>query len=89
MTFEEFSAEEKARGADEVLVREWAADHQTPVHEHPFDARALVVRGEFDLTVDGQTRHLRPGDRFELTRGIAHAEHYGPEGATFWVARRN
>jgi quercetin dioxygenase-like cupin family protein len=51
--------------------------------------QALVVRGEFWLTVGEQTRHLRAGDAFELQRGIPHAERYGPQGATYWVARRN
>ena len=30
---------------------------------------------------------LKPGDRFELDREVPHAERYGPEGTTFWVAR--
>lgn len=89
MTLEEFTAHEKALGADEVLVREWGARHEAPLHEHPFDTRALVVRGEFWLTVGDQVQHLRAGDRFELGRGIPHAERYGAEGATFWAARRN
>lgn len=89
MDYQTFSREEKARGADEVLVREWAPDHVTPVHEHPFDVRALVVRGEFWLTVDTKVQHLKAGDRFELGRGIPHAERYGADGATFWAARRN
>ena len=41
------------------------------------------------LTVAGQTRHLHPGDRFELDAHVPHDERYGPEGATYWVARRN
>lgn len=28
-------------------------------------------------------------DRFELATDVAHAERYGAEGATYWVARRN
>lgn len=88
-SFEDFSAEAKRRGADEVLVREWDANRETPVHDHPFDTRALVIRGEFWLTVDGQTHHLRPGDTFEVGRGTPHAERYGAEGATFWAARKN
>lgn len=86
--FEVFSAEVRARGCTEVLVRDWAANHQTPVHSHPFDAEALVVAGEFWLTVGGETRHLRPGDRFSVQRGVDHAERYGATGATFWVGRR-
>lgn len=88
-TFDQFRDEALARGADEVLVREWGPSVQSAPHEHPFDTRALVVRGEFWLSVDGRTQHLRAGDTFELGRGVPHTERYGPEGATFWAARVN
>jgi quercetin dioxygenase-like cupin family protein len=86
--FEAFAAEARARGHAEALVREWEPGHVTPVHSHPFDTMAVVVRGAFVLVVGGEERHLVAGDRFELARGIDHAERYGPEGATFWAARR-
>ena len=41
------------------------------------------------LSVGADTRHLRPGDTFELGFEVPHAERYGAEGATYWVARRN
>jgi hypothetical protein len=41
------------------------------------------------LTVGEETRHLRLGDTFELERDEPHAERYGVEGATYWVARRH
>lgn len=88
-SFEEFSAAARARGFDEVLVREWQAGHATPEHEHPFDVTALVVRGEFWLSVGGEVRHLKPGDTFEVKRGTRHAERYGADGATFWTGRAN
>lgn len=78
-----------AQGFDEVLVREWAPGFENAPHEHPFDTEALVVQGEFWLTVDGQTRRVATGDTFALARGIRHSERYGPEGATFWAARKN
>lgn len=78
-----------AEGFDEVLEREWPADAVVAEHTHPFDAKAVVSRGEMWLTVAGHTRHLRPGDGFELARGVPHAERYGAEGAAYWVARRN
>ena len=61
---------------------------QLHVGELFMDGR-LVVEGEMWLTVDGETQHLRPGDRFDLPPGKPHAERYGPEGATYWVARTN
>lgn len=88
-TFELFAQQAAQQGFDQTLVREWNANHVTEVHQHPFDTSALVVRGEFWLTVGDETSHLKAGDRFALGRNIDHSERYGPEGATFWAARRS
>ena len=88
-SFEAFAAEHRAAGADEVLERRWQPDTVIDTHTHPFAAHALVVQGEMWLSIGDSTRHLRPGDRFELEADVAHAERYGAEGATYWVARRN
>jgi len=85
--FSEFEAAERARGCSEVLARSWEPDTVQDTHTHTFHARALVVQGEMWLTVDGVTEHLGPGDRFDLPAGKPHAERYGPQGATYWVAR--
>jgi quercetin dioxygenase-like cupin family protein len=88
-TFVEFEAAALARGFDAALVREWAPGTVVESHTHAFAADALVVQGEMWLTVDGATRHLKTGDRFALDREVPHAERYGSEGATYWVARRS
>ncbi len=88
ITFSEFEADAKVLGFDEVLERQWQPLTVVELHTHPFDARALVVGGEMWLTVTGQTRHLLAGDTFELEAGVPHTERYGPDGATYWVARR-
>jgi quercetin dioxygenase-like cupin family protein len=91
-TFQEFESAARAQGYTEVTTREWPALTVLDTHTHPFDAKALVVSGELWLTVGGgtesQTQHLTVGQRFELARNTPHNERYGPEGATFWVARR-
>jgi hypothetical protein len=89
ISFQAFEERAHASGFDEVVERDWPALYETGSHMHPFEVQALVVRGEFWLTVGDQTRHLRAGDTFELQRDIPHAERYGPDGATYWVARRN
>ena len=86
--FAEFEAAERALGCSEVVARSWEPNVVQDTHTHPFHARAVVVQGEMWLTVEGTTRHLLPGDRFDLPAGKPHAERYGPEGATYWVARR-
>lgn len=88
-TYDQFETTARAEGFDEVLVREWQPGQVLETHRHPFAVKALVTRGEVWLTEGEHTRHLRAGDGFELAREAPHAERYGLEGATFWVARRN
>jgi AraC-like ligand binding domain len=88
-TFSQFEADARGLGFDEVLERQWAPLTVLEAHAHPFAVKALVVQGEFWLTVQEQTRHLRAGDGFELDHAVPHAERYGSEGATVWVARRH
>ncbi len=88
-TFADFETAAKAQGFDEVLVREWPPLAVLDTHTHAFAVQALVVRGEFWLTQGDMVRHLQAGDGFALDHGVPHAERYGSEGATFWVARRN
>lgn len=40
------------------------------------------------LTEGDVTRRLGPGDTFRLHADAPHAERYGEDGATYWVARR-
>lgn len=88
-SFEAFQAHWLAQGFDEVLERDWAPNTVLETHSHPFAARAVVTRGEMWLSVGGNTQHLRPGDAFALERDVPHAERYGPDGATYWVARKS
>ena len=87
-TFKNFKARVRAAGFDEALVRQWAPDTVVDTHSHPFDADAVLTQGEMWLSCEGSTRHLTPGDSFTLAHGVPHAERYGPQGATYWVARR-
>lgn len=87
--FAQFEAQALAQGFDEVLARHWPPHTELDLHRHAFAVRAVVTQGELWLSVAGHTRHLRPGDEFALDRDEPHAERYGPEGATYWVARRN
>ncbi len=87
--FDNFKASALSRGFDEVAERKWDAGVEVDEHRHPFSVDALVVQGEMWLTDGERTRHLRPGDTFQLDREVPHHERYGDEGATYWAARRN
>jgi hypothetical protein len=88
-SFADFEQQALAQGYDEVLVRDWAPDTVVSTHTHPFAVKALVVQGELWLGCGDDTRHLRAGDGFELAHSVEHTERYGPQGATFWAARRH
>jgi hypothetical protein len=88
-TFEAFGASARSQGFDEILERRWKPDTVLDTHTHGFAVKALVVQGEMWLTVGERTQHLLPGDTFALERDVAHAERYGNDGATYWVARRS
>ena len=88
-TFAQFESRLRAQGYNEVLERKWEPGQVIATHTHPFDAQALVVQGQMWLTVGNATAHIVQGGGFEIDRATPHAERYGAEGATFWVARRH
>jgi quercetin dioxygenase-like cupin family protein len=88
LTLETFKHDAHAEGFDEIVERTWGPSTVLEMHTHPFAVRALVTDGEMWLVVGEGERHLLPGDEFALQRDQPHAERYGPQGATYWAARR-
>lgn len=89
LDFRAFESEALAQGYDEVLERQWAPGQVLDTHTHPFSVKVLVVRGRMWLIKGAHEHALGPGDRFTLAYAEPHGERYGPDGATYWVARRN
>ena len=87
-TFQQFEANARAQGFDQVLELNRAADTLLDTHSHPFSVSARIVEGSLWLTVGEHTRHLQAGDSFELDADVTHSERYGAEGARYWAARR-
>jgi quercetin dioxygenase-like cupin family protein len=58
-----------------------------PEHSHPFDIKALVLKGAVSLTTDGKTTTYAPGEIFTMARGCTHFESYG-EGPTVALVGR-
>lgn len=85
---EQFTLQLAQNGYTETVTRSWEPNQLVDSHSHPFDAHALVLKGEFTLSWDGQTQTLRQGDTFSLAAGCEHVEHYGAQGATYLVGRR-
>jgi quercetin dioxygenase-like cupin family protein len=77
-----------AVGGDQVLVCRVNYDPGfgvgTHAHEHT-EQVMIVSNGELELTVEGETRVLRPGDWAVIGRGIEHSVRT-EGGAQFWEA---
>ena len=83
-----FEAGLKADGFQEVVERRMEAGTTAPDHTHPFDARLLILEGEYMLGMDGSSRRFGPGDFFEVPANVRHAESFGPQGAIYVAGRR-
>lgn len=87
-TLIEFTAQAMDDGFDEIIQKEWASDLVLETHTHPYDVRVQVSAGQVLLSLASGVQKFESGQGFFLARGVEHAEQYGPQGATFWVARK-
>jgi quercetin dioxygenase-like cupin family protein len=86
--FHEFTADAMDDGFEEIIQREWAPHLTLEKHTHCFDARVQVATGQVKLELATGSQTFEAGQGFYIPRGTEHAEQYGPQGATFWVARK-
>ena len=84
----EFTAQAMDDGFDEILQKDWAPKLVIDKHTHPFDARVQVAAGQVTLELADGVQTFAAGQSFYIPRGTEHAEEYGADGATFWVARK-
>ncbi|NLS77143.1 MAG: cupin domain-containing protein [Chloroflexi bacterium] len=61
--------------AQNVTVAHWSfwPDTPLPLHSHPHEQVVNVVRGTFELTVDGETQRLGPGSVVVVPGGTPHS----------------
>ena len=79
---------ELQRDGYQIVVNTMPPNAINPEHAHDFDARLMVVAGEMTIVIGDQRRSYTVGDTFTMTHGCRHAEHAGPEGATYVAGRR-
>jgi hypothetical protein len=82
-----FEAELKRDGYD-ILTNTTPGVKVNPQHSHPFDVRAMVLKGALTLTREGTVRTYKAGETFTMLRGCLHSESYGPQGAVTLFGRK-
>ena len=56
-----------------LSIVDLAANTLVPAHDHPHEQAGTVISGEFELTIAGETRWLRPGDTYIIPGGVEHS----------------
>jgi quercetin dioxygenase-like cupin family protein len=77
-----------AAGGEQVLLCRvtYAPGKQVPWHAHEHTEQAMfILEGEVEMTVEDETRMLRPGDVAVVNRGLHHKLH-SAGGVTFMEA---
>ncbi|AXL50758.1 cupin [Paraburkholderia caffeinilytica] len=75
-------------GFPEAVVVTREANITMDVHEHSFEAKALILEGELHIRVGDEERAYKAGDVFHLPANKLHSERYGPSGVTYLVGRK-
>ncbi|MFM0500624.1 cupin domain-containing protein [Paraburkholderia caffeinilytica] len=75
-------------GFPEAVVVTREANVEMDVHEHSFEAKALILEGELHIRVGDTEQAYKVGDVFHLPANKPHAERYGPNGVTYLVGRK-
>jgi quercetin dioxygenase-like cupin family protein len=44
-----------------------------PLHSHPHEQSGTVFEGEFEMTIGGETKTMRPGDTYLIPGGVEHS----------------
>ena len=60
---------------DKLTLAYWEVDPgaELPQHSHPHEQVANVLEGKFELTVDGESRVLEPGQVAVIPGGVPHS----------------
>ncbi len=53
---------------------------EVPMHHHPHEQGGTVIEGMIVMTIDGETRELRPGDVYIAPPESIHGATAGPDG---------
>jgi len=57
-------------------------------HTHRAESAHIILNGEMSMTMNGETKTYRTGERCDLPAGIVHSARTGPQGCRYLIAER-
>jgi quercetin dioxygenase-like cupin family protein len=85
----EFEVALRAEAFDPALLVEKPVGYSMDLHQHPFDAFALITEGSLSISVNGMETTYQVGDVFRLLANTPHLESAVPCGVSYLVGRKN
>jgi len=59
-----------------------------PEHQHRAESAHIILNGEMNMTLNGETKIYRAGERFDLPAGVRHSAKTGPRGCRYLIGER-
>jgi len=79
----------KTEGYELVYVWDAEPNEEDPDHEHPFDTHLIVLNGEIEIRMDGNTKILKTDDELDIPRQRIHYGKAGQNGCKYIVAEKH
>ena len=89
MKTQDFEAQLEAEQFDEIALVEKPVGYAMSEHQHPFEACALITKGDITLTVSGVSTTYGVGDIFRLPALTPHHENAATHGVTYIAGRKH
>jgi quercetin dioxygenase-like cupin family protein len=75
-------------GFGQMYVWRDAPNTSYPDHTHATGTAHVILSGEMTLTMDGNSRTYRAGERCDVPAGAVHSARMGPSGCRYLVGER-
>ena len=56
-----------------ISLVECAPHSVVPNHSHPHEQAGVVLQGQSDMTIGGETKRIKPGDAYVIPGGVEHS----------------
>jgi len=77
-----------SEGYSRVYVWQDAPHEFYPDHTHAIQTAHIILQGEMTLTVRGQSKTYRVGERVDVPAGVEHSARMGPDGCRYLIGEK-
>lgn len=78
----------RAEGFRRTYVWQDSAHTRYPAHAHGSLTAHVILEGEMTLTVGGESRTYRTGERCDVAAGAVHTARMGPSGCRYLIGEK-